>query len=70
MEKDIWQITYTETDNGVRINFTGEKFKEMASCGCIPMMGCMPGSQHGTVCCCTPGHKDDSSCCESGEKKE
>ena len=62
MEKQIGSITWTETDNGFKIEATGDKFKKMAECGCLPLMG-------GCSCNCNCNCKDD--CCdEKGKKTE
>ena len=61
MEKEMGQIKFTETDDGIRIEITGDKLKEGFPC-CIPMFG---GRGFRVECCSDSEKKDgkDSKCC-------
>lgn len=50
MAKEIGKITWYETDDGIRIDISGEKAKEALGCCCLP---CVPG-QAVQVACCEP----------------
>jgi hypothetical protein len=52
MEKEIGQFRVVETDDGLRVEIKGEKFKEMFSCCWLPM--CC-GSKSAN--CCPPDDK-------------
>lgn len=54
MEKEVGQVRVVETDDGLRVEIKGEKFKEMFSCCWLPM------------CCCNSKNTD---CCPPGDKK-
>lgn len=56
VEKERGKITFTETDEGFRIEVTGKDLKEWFSCCCLPMF-----KQAG---------KGKSECCPSGEEKK
>lgn len=60
MEKKLGQITFTETDDGFRVEVTGKSLKEMCSCGCIPLFAA--GGINATDCCppadCCPPKED------------
>lgn len=60
MEKVIYQIKVTETEDGFRVEAAGERAKEMLKCGCIPLAAC---------CCCSGSDKATDACCETEEKK-
>jgi hypothetical protein len=49
MEKEVGKITFTETDDGFRVEVTGKSLKEMCSCGCIPMFA--GGGMKMSECC-------------------
>ena len=55
MEKECREIRFTETDDGFRIDVTGESLKEWFSCCCVPMFG---GIQKGTQDCCVPDEQE------------
>ena len=57
MEKELGKITLTETEDGFRLEVTGKSFKEMMSCGCLPMF---------TACCC----RSQSDCCTTDTQKK
>jgi len=63
MEKELGQIKFTKLDEGIRIEMTGEKFKDMGEC-CLPM----PGGGMFAACCCSSD--DDSSCCKPGDSDD
>jgi hypothetical protein len=60
MEKEVGNIKFVEIDGGIRIEITGDRFKDFSErgCGCIPVMA---------TSCCQPTKKnekgEDSSCC-------
>jgi hypothetical protein len=62
MSKQIGQITFTETDDGFRIDVSGKTLKDMCACGCMPFFG---GHMKMDECCAPK--KGDAECCE--EKK-
>ena len=49
MEKEVGKITFTKTDNGFRIEGTGENLAEMCSCCCGPMFAA--GGMKTAECC-------------------
>lgn len=49
MEKECCQIKITETDDGFRVDVSGKKLKDMASCCCIPIIG--TGKMVKSECC-------------------
>ena len=59
MSKQIGQITFTETDDGYKVEVTGKALKEMCKCGCMPFFG----GRAFAVSCCEPD-KSGSACCE------
>ena len=69
MEKELGNIKFVEIDGGIRIEVTGDRFKDFAECGC----GCMPVMAAGSF---GPGMMfrkgEGSDCCspEGEEKKE
>ena len=48
MAKKIGQITWFETDDGIRIDISGDKARQMFACCCGP---CIPQKSAGTACC-------------------
>jgi hypothetical protein len=61
MEKEIGQIKYSEIDGGLKIEITGEKFKDMFAC-CLPLFGSRLSA------CCT-GEESKAECCPDEKKK-
>jgi hypothetical protein len=65
MEKEVGNIKFVEIDGGMRIEVTGEKFKDFADCGCMPMTA---------AGCCGPFFKfaksEDSECCPPEDKEK
>ncbi|MFH1891970.1 MAG: hypothetical protein ABIK83_04730 [Candidatus Zixiibacteriota bacterium] len=51
MEKELGQVKFTETENGIRIEVTGKSLKEMYKCCCMPMVCAPKESESG---CCGP----------------
>jgi len=51
VEKELGQVKFTETDNGIRIEVTGKSLKEMYKCCCMPMVCAPKESESG---CCGP----------------
>ncbi|UCD17818.1 MAG: hypothetical protein JSV44_02635 [Candidatus Zixiibacteriota bacterium] len=61
MEKELGQIRFTKLDDGIRIEMTGERFKDLGEC-CLPMIG---GGKF-RVASCEPAED----CCEPGKEKK
>lgn len=61
MEKDLGQIKFTKLDDGLRIEMTGEKFKDLGEC-CLPFLG---GRM---MACCSTGAGEE--CCSPKEEKK
>ena len=61
MEKEMGQIKFTETDDCIRIEITGDKLKENFPC-CFPIFG---GKAVKVECCPDSGKKEgkDKECC-------
>lgn len=55
MEKEIGSIKFTETDNGLKIEISGDLKEKFDKCGCMPMMACCCGS---ATDCCPPKDKN------------
>ena len=50
MDKEIGRITFTETEEGLRVEASGELVKKAMSEGCcLPLLACMPCVS--TECC-------------------
>jgi len=49
MEKELGQIKFTETDDGLRVDIKGKSLKEMFSCCCVPVIS---GSKQIKIDCC------------------
>lgn len=60
MEKEVGQIKFTETDDGLRIDIKGKGLKDLCNCGCGPMMAF--GFKGDSADCCLPEDK------KAGEK--
>lgn len=52
MVKELGEIKFTETDDGLRIDIKGKMLKEMCSCGCLPVMAAWGAGK--TAECCPP----------------
>ena len=52
MEKELGQIKFTETDDGVRIDIKGKGLKDLCNCGCGPVMAF--GLKRESAECCSP----------------
>lgn len=56
MAKDLGEIKFSETDDGLRIDIKGKELKEMFSC-CIPIFGGKAGFK---ADCCQPEGKEEN----------
>jgi len=60
MEKVVYQIKVTETEDGFRVEAAGDRAREMLKCGCIPLAAC---------CCESSSGKMTEAGCETEKKK-
>jgi len=67
MDKEMGQIKFTETDDGLRIDIKGKNLKEAIDCGCVPMFG---GAKAIKVECCSDDDKKMEDCCPPGDNKK
>jgi hypothetical protein len=58
MEKELGQIKFTETDDGVRIDIKGKNLKELCACGCGMMA--MAGKMKMADCCSDEEDKEEN----------
>ena len=55
MSKNVGEIKFSETDDGLQIDIKGKQLKDMFSC-CIPIVGGKAGFK---MDCCQPGDKEE-----------
>lgn len=58
MDKLVFSITVTETDEGFKVEAAGDRAKELLKCGCIPLA---------VSCCSTASVKMSTEGCETDE---